>query len=791
MTVQIHILRGCSPSPLANYLKALGVLRLVAEQADPDVRGHWVGESFCLLTKLERGELERFFLVDYQPTPLVAPWNKGSGFYAKKDDNLDPIEKSKARRFESFQAGIKAARKLLNDISEADSVIRAIRAVTKPGKSFQTEDQRRLLQQDLVYLGVLDKLAREADQEALETARALSQATKPLLKSVEKSAGYKAVLSAADRRFKKLKEQLIPDCRREWRGPHAAWFSAAVVLDEAGNPKYPSLLGTGGNDGRLDFTNNFMAHIAKVSDMDGQPTDAALPLLKDSLWGESTNKLASGAIGQYQPGTAGGANSSTGFADGNLINSWDFIFMLEGALVLTSRTTRRLDPIASSKASAPFAIRAHAAGYASTGAEKDGRGEQWMPIWRQPTSSEDLNALFGESRLQLHRQLVNRPIDAARAICRLGVARGIESFVRYGYLERNGQSNLAVPLGRIQVRYEPRASLIDDLEHWLSQLQRRSKDRGAPGRLAQAERRLAHSVFAALTHDSSPDRWQGVLLAAADIELLQATGAAVQAGPIPGLRPEWLNAIDDGSPELRLAVALGSAAADYSSTGRPLNPVRHHWLPLEPGARRFKASDNSVVAFGRNALSDLGAVLERRILEAGRSGTRSVPLVAARGCGALLGDLAQFLNGTLDLDKLLGLSRALMALRWERCQPTHLPRKVVDSGAVPDEPWLALRLAHLAWPLNDDRKIPADLRICRLLRSGDIPRAVKIAELRLRSAGIRPPFQSAVANKSLGNLWAAALAFPISRQSAEVAVAALDPSKKTRRGAYNANQTQR
>ena len=164
MTVQIHILKGCSPSPLANYLKALGVLRLVAEQADPDVRGHWVGESFCLLTKLERGELERFFLVDYQPTPLVAPWNKGSGFYAKKDDNLDPIEKSKARRFEPFQAGIKAARKLLNDISEADSVIRAIKAATKTGKSFQNEDQQRLLQQDPLYLSVLEKLeqARQA-----------------------------------------------------------------------------------------------------------------------------------------------------------------------------------------------------------------------------------------------------------------------------------------------------------------------------------------------------------------------------------------------------------------------------------------------------------------------------------------------------------------------------------------------------------------------------------------------------------------------------------------------------
>jgi CRISPR-associated protein Csx17 len=29
------ILAGCTPTPLANYLKALGVFRLVAEQKDP------------------------------------------------------------------------------------------------------------------------------------------------------------------------------------------------------------------------------------------------------------------------------------------------------------------------------------------------------------------------------------------------------------------------------------------------------------------------------------------------------------------------------------------------------------------------------------------------------------------------------------------------------------------------------------------------------------------------------------------------------------------------------------
>jgi CRISPR-associated protein Csx17 len=52
MTTHLHIPEGCSPAPLALYLKALGVLRLVGEQADPQARGWWEGEHFCLLTGL-------------------------------------------------------------------------------------------------------------------------------------------------------------------------------------------------------------------------------------------------------------------------------------------------------------------------------------------------------------------------------------------------------------------------------------------------------------------------------------------------------------------------------------------------------------------------------------------------------------------------------------------------------------------------------------------------------------------------------------------------------------------
>ena len=70
MTIYEQVLDGCSPVPLASYLKALGVFRLVAEQADPQARGFWRDERFVLRTFLAQDELVRFFDVQREGETL-------------------------------------------------------------------------------------------------------------------------------------------------------------------------------------------------------------------------------------------------------------------------------------------------------------------------------------------------------------------------------------------------------------------------------------------------------------------------------------------------------------------------------------------------------------------------------------------------------------------------------------------------------------------------------------------------------------------------------------------------
>ena len=74
-------LSGCTPEPLMSYLKALGVLRVIAEQADVDARLSWAGGVARLQSRLNREEVVDFFINAYAPAPIVGPWGARSGFY--------------------------------------------------------------------------------------------------------------------------------------------------------------------------------------------------------------------------------------------------------------------------------------------------------------------------------------------------------------------------------------------------------------------------------------------------------------------------------------------------------------------------------------------------------------------------------------------------------------------------------------------------------------------------------------------------------------------------------------
>lgn len=702
-------LPGCSPTPLASYLKALGVLRLVSEQADPAARGFWKNEAFVLSTALTKEQLAEFFLTRYAPTPLVDPWNGGSGFL--KNDKaagfLRQFEQSSSPRLTLYQIGAKAARGLCEDLNKAKQAEVVIKNEPKSLPSAQRDAMRR-------------------------------------------DPAYKARLAEVQRKFKRLKEAFIPECRLKWRGPHLEWLEAAVLLDSDLSPKYPSLLGSGGNDGNLDFTDNFRQRFLDLFDIakpDAPPLANTAALLEHALHGVAVTGTDAYSIGQYMPGAAGGANSSNGLTGRANVNPWDFVLFMEGAVLFAAAASRRLGATGVSSASAPFAIRANAIGHASVSEkEKSARGEQWFPLWERPASLREIRSLFSEGRAQLGRTAAREPVDMARAIARLGVARGISAFERYGYIERNGQSNFAVPLGRWKVASQPHQDLLSDLDGHLRRLSREASSDHATASLATVARRLNDAVLAVAADGASPARWQTLLAALSEADALASAlpPAKNKFGIVPKLRGGWLTAANDDSVEFRLAVAFASQEG-----------VRRHFLPLNKfGNQLDEKGAVNVVCFGHDFVTDAIAFLNRRLIESAKDASRSIGQFA--GVFASLADIAAFLQGSLDTGRILSLARALMAVDYKSA-----PRPVSTPEDEPPEDAFALFRFCFA-PRHWQTSIPVRADIFRRLASGDLVAASRLAATHLRAHGLIPPLKLAVGD---ARLLAAALAFPLSSTS--------------------------
>jgi len=716
-------LEGCSPEPLAHYLKALGVLRLVSEQADPHARGFWDGDTFVLRSRLGEPALLEFFTSRYTPTPLLSPWNGGSGFHdGDQKAGIDAIADSQDDRLAPYRHAITTARRVLGELG----------LTTKPDK----------------------------DQKA----------------------------------------QLATHLRSELADDALAWLDAALILTDDGL-RFPPLLGTGGNDGRLEFANNHMQRLADL--LLGPP---APELLRGALLGEPTAGLAKGkAVGQFLPAGVGGANASPGFTRDSFLNPWDFVLLLEGALLFAAAVTRRLEAAAPGTMAFPFTVRASASGYASSAGndEQDTRDELWLPLWRAPTGLAELRALFSEGRAKVrlsdahgvHSRPAGTGVDFARAIAGLGVARGLDSFVRFGFHVRNGLSYLATPLGRWQVPPVPgeHVELLTPIDRWLDRFRRTATAKHAPASHARALRRLEGALLQLCRRDQPPEV-QAVLIALGEAEaaLARARGEADELRPIPLLPPLWLARADDHSPEFRLAAALASADL------RPrLVPIRRGaWLPRGQDDGRTVWTDADLV---RN----LHALLLRADIERSQTAaspvpkdtlTRPAPVPEDSPPGArpvlqdshvhappartprdgqprrfaALADLAAFIAGELDLARIEALARGLALLDW-RSVPSAAPRPTSDIS--PPAVFAALALA-LAWCPEGQAPRRSPGMLARAV-AGDLTRAVLVALRRLQGYGLRTrPLIAALdaelrrpsrpaARDPLTARLAAALAFPL------------------------------
>jgi len=741
-----HILTGCRPKPLASYLKAIGILRLLSEQKDSKAKGWWRGESFAIKTGLGNDELESFFCEEYAPTPIVAPWNGGSGFYLGHPvDGIEAILSSQSERFGKYRETISQIKSwsempTFETLGDVCAMLCDTLEGTRAGKARneivghladieENTPASDILGDQKPSMMSLKEIERFAGEKGSPSQGAFRTWWKIIKKARTKCNGI---------RRSKNKSAIMRRCRSRLSEQSLEWFDAVYALKGDGGASYNSLLGSGGSDGNLEFSNTFMQRVAELF-INGNP-EKRRRLFQSSVFSETRPGLIAAKVGMYDPGRAGGYNQGMEIETKDFkINPWDFILALEGSLSLAGAMVRRSPTDNRSKFTAPFTVVFSPVGFSSSARDETGSFyETWLPIWKNPATYGEIRHLFGEGRSCVGRRISHTGIDFSRAVGTLGVDRGIEAFERYAFLQRRGDSYVALPSGRIGVRYSPSLEILNELDPITSRIDQflRSFKPVPPASFRTERRRIDQRIFACYQRPD-PHNFGGLVRAIGRLERLIAlrdrSANPKLDRPLLGLSPQWIKYCDDKSAEVRIAAALSS----IRGSGK-VGPLRTNMAGVSPSAPwQWSKSGLERCWFGSTLGERLGKVLSRRLMDAERKSEPDVPLWGWLPISPH--DVMPFLSGGCDNEKLEELLWGFTLIDWRK----RGVKEVRSRWGLPltehpvSRTWCVLKLLNCPGKIRDV-EIRREKRICNFLMAGRVSDACRAAIHRLRVSELHP-----------------------------------------------------
>jgi CRISPR-associated protein Csx17 len=674
-----HVLPGLSPQPLASYLAGLGLIRAIGEQADAEATASWTPDGFAIGTTTP--DIAAWLAGEYVPTPVLSPWNNGSGFGLKDKEPLRALT--------------------------------ALRAHPSPRLApFRTA------------IDVAEQVVRKA-----------------------RGAGWISETGGVEN-----KERLVQEFRNRCPDALLPWIDAAVVL--AGDDIFfPPLLGTGGNDGRLDFSTNFHQRLLDILGPSEQDQARSVAIARDLLDGTESEPLDVAAIGQFDPGSAGGPGSSRFGAAVPLVNPWGYVLFVEGALLFAASAARR-NQHAVGRAAMPFTVQGSPAGSASGAAGEESRGEVWAPLWTREFTLAEIKQMFAEARASWRGRPARRAVDFYAATRTLGVARGIDEFTRYGLQRRNGLAFAAVPLDRVGVHERSEVRLAAEVEDWASRFS--GSDMSAAVGQAARGFEAAHLEYA---RDGGAVPLARLLAALTGLEqAVGRSGRAREAAPVRYAPParKFLDILQQAeSPELRIAVGLASCTTvpGPDQPGASSRSLRQILLPIDPPAPGDKSFPNGrwreaplIPGFGSRGWPQVLAdvlIWRSRTAVAERGEEKFRGFTTFRlGIPVPAADLHALASGELNEKRLGLLLRACLALNWRNARHEWTP-------ARPDVPLTTLGLLHpLAAGITpgdrggDEPELALSPDWAARLASGQVRAVHNEAAARLREAGwdaVPPP----------------------------------------------------
>ncbi len=517
---------------------------------------------------------------------------------------------------------------------------------------------------------------------------------------------------------KKRKPDVLRLCRNELPDAAVAWLDAAIALGEDDEPSYSRLLGTGGNLGRQDLSATYLQQVRSVlehrdsvawlaSALDGQPR---APLPKDSP-------------GQFDAGGVGASDEPNPVG-----NPWTSLFVIEGTLLFATAVVRR-HGAAYSGAALPFQVSGSTAGFASSASGERPLAELWAPEWSEPLCIPEVAHLLGEGRADWNSHAARSGLDMARSAATFGVDRGIRAFHRYIFVDRLGQSPIAVPADRIEVGERGGVDLLAPLDRWREALRRSDPSPHIAARL----RVLDQAIF---DHASAgePPALVEVFAALGGCRYAASRSGKVREAKLPALSiphgaklfAQLRDAVHDDR-DLRIALAL--------STSRDQTGAFRTWLtdPLLAGG----------------LISGLGEIARRRGFPLATDETvtdrapsvRGARIAFEHGMRLRSSDVQAFVESMIDEERTAALTLGLSCVDWRYTRNENLPGTTAARDPVLDLLLVFTGAAPLEYTNTDGERRSLFVRAGHDwpsgLIAGHVGPVLYDASRRLRIAGLR------------------------------------------------------
>ncbi len=712
-------LRGCTPEPLGNYLKGLGVFRLIAEQADPLARAWWKNGFLHIrqskwdareLTKAEESIVD-WLLTECHFTPLIAPWQTGTGYLGRGKRSVGG--EALTALLKADHPGAEYFRGVFRDFAASIGVALA-------------EDPSNWLEQ------MKETLSEVSDAHIIR-----------LLRNGLRSASALRWLDAVGMSVSRSRDADFP-----------SWFA---------------ILASGGGEASGQYVVNHQQRL-KAALLDD--TARSRCWLISSLFAHNQpGTLEANAMGaMYYPSLMKAPNVGQDFLPNpqRRVNPWDFILLLEGAAVWSIAATRR-SFVTSERGSFPFYCRSSFGGSMIIGPkEVEGAeqsiamGELWCPTWNRPSTLAEIQRIFGEGRIQIGDKICSRSLDFALAMRGLGTDRGIHAFHRYSLLKRSGSGRqttlIAVANGCFVPDRRSGLSLVKELREFAESVATNLVDNSQqPRQLVSARIEFERAWYDATAsmisanEEAFSERISNLITAVG--RLMRQLGANSRRpgfvkskkdertsekviSPVGDLGSDWttITGKSDISAVYRLARAVAGIGAwgEASVQGKSAPAVEVIRTNLLPLARQGNSWDWSQIARsvvwarGASLAANLAAVLRRRLIDAQRGVGDGLPLWSPFAVG--FQDLLAFWYGEVEeqrtTDLIYGLS-LVNAGKSSESHPSHEPTPDLQTGAVSfdsdERAWTHLR------PLRWERREVLDSQ--ELRAAFELPRIYHLLKL--------------------------------------------------------------